>query len=38
MAGLKKGYEIESDRIERMKRGTPCILAPAQAAIKNPRK
>ena len=24
MADLKKGYEIESDRIERMKRGTLC--------------
>ncbi len=24
MAGLKKGYEIEGDRIEQMKRGTLC--------------
>ena len=24
MADLKKGYEIEGDRIEQMKRGTPC--------------
>ena len=39
MADLKKGYEIEGNRIEQMKRGTPCNFGTRpQAAIKNPRK
>ena len=38
MADLKKGYEIEGDRIEQMSEERSAILALAQAAIKNPRK
>ena len=38
MADLKKGYEIEGNRIEQMKRGTLCNFGTRQAAIKSPRK
>lgn len=39
MADLKKGYEIEGNRIEQMKRRTLCNFGTRpQAAIRNPRK
>ena len=36
MADLKKGYEIEGNRIERMKRGTPCNFGTRPGCYQEP--